>query len=156
MAEIQFYHLSSTPLERALPRLLEKALQGGLRAVVLTGSEEKAEWLSTMLWTYDPASFLPHGTEKDGYAEAQPVFITATAQNPNGAGLLVVTDGSEIEFSESVARVLDLCDGSDAQAVEKAQLRAGKYRAAGHRVVINRQNASGGWEKQALAAEAAA
>ena len=34
MTEINFYHLTRSSLEQALPRLLEKTLQAGERAVV--------------------------------------------------------------------------------------------------------------------------
>ena len=37
MTEIGFYHLTQSPLERALPRLLEKAHASGARVVVMAG-----------------------------------------------------------------------------------------------------------------------
>ena len=45
MAEIGFYHLLTTPLERALPRLLERAVGQGHRVVVCAGSPERVEHL---------------------------------------------------------------------------------------------------------------
>jgi DNA polymerase-3 subunit chi len=148
MTDIQFYHLSA-PLERVLPKLLEKSLAGGFRAVVKLPSEEKAENMSALLWTYDPDSFLPHGTAKDGQSEQQPVFLTATDENPNHADLMIVTDGTEPDTGQTIKRVLDLVDGNDAEQVSKAQERQRKYAAAGHNVSCIRQTASGGWEKQA-------
>jgi len=62
MAEVGFYHLTRAPLERALPRLLEKAREAGYRALVVAASEERVAALDALLWTYDPASFLAHGT----------------------------------------------------------------------------------------------
>ena len=61
MSEVGFYHLKGWTLERALPRLLERALAEGHRVVVMTGSEERAAALDGHLWTYSEASFLPHG-----------------------------------------------------------------------------------------------
>ncbi len=55
MTEVGFYHLLTTPLEKALPGLLVKALDGGMRAVVLAGSDERVEALCAALWTFDPA-----------------------------------------------------------------------------------------------------
>ena len=37
MTEIGFYHLTRTPLERALPQLLEKIHGSGARAIVMAG-----------------------------------------------------------------------------------------------------------------------
>ena len=68
MAEVGFYHLLSTPLERALPRLLERALGQGHRIVLHAGSAERVEHLNALLWTYDESGFLPHGAARDGNA----------------------------------------------------------------------------------------
>ncbi len=72
MTEIGFYHLTRTPLERALPQLLEKIHGSGARAVVMTGSAERVDALNAALWTYEAASFLPHGAARDGDAAIAP------------------------------------------------------------------------------------
>ncbi len=69
MSEIGFYHLRTLPLERALPSILERALAAGHRIVVMAGSPERVEHLNDLLWTYSEASFLPHGSARDGNAE---------------------------------------------------------------------------------------
>ena len=64
--------MQRSPLDAVLPRLLQRTLEQGKRALVLAGSEDRVENLSSLLWTYDPASWLPHGTLKDGRPEDQP------------------------------------------------------------------------------------
>src|SRR3546814_2845732 len=76
MTEVRFYHMTRTPLDQALPKMLERTLERGQRAVVRAGSEARVEALSARLWTYHDRSFLPHGTVKDGRAERQPVWLT--------------------------------------------------------------------------------
>ena len=49
MTEIRFYHLQSTPLERALQSLLERVLERDWRAVVITGSPERVDALNGQL-----------------------------------------------------------------------------------------------------------
>jgi len=78
MTTIQFYHLTATPLERALPKLMEKAVAGGFKTLLLAESDERMEQLNQLLWTYDPGSFLPHGSMKDGHAEQQPILILSS------------------------------------------------------------------------------
>ena len=56
MTDIAFYHLTRSPLEAALPKLLEKTLDAGKRAVVVAGSEERVENLNNALWTYSQGS----------------------------------------------------------------------------------------------------
>ena len=99
--EVNFYHLTKSSLEDALPRLLLKTLQAGERAVVLLGSPERVDALNTHLWTYDPNGFLPHGSARDGEAERQPVWLTHLDENPNGAGFLFVADRAKSERARS-------------------------------------------------------
>lgn len=149
MTDIQFYQLTVTPLERALPKLLEKALAGSRRAVVYCGSEERAEQLNQLLWTYDPNSFLPHGTAKDGNAERQPVYLAASRENPNEATVAIVLNGEALADMPGFTRIIDLYDGREETSVNRAAERRDAYRAAGHRPACLRQGSQGGWEQQA-------
>lgn len=92
--EVNFYHLTRSSLEDALPRLLVKTLQAGERAVVMLGSPERVDALNTHLWTYGEDSFLPHGSARDGEADRQPVWLTHLDENPNGAAFLFIADGA--------------------------------------------------------------
>ena len=150
MTDVSFYHLQKVGLERALPKLLEKALERGLRAVVVTGSDERVESLNGALWTYDPASFLPHGAKSDGFPAEQPIYLTTdVAENPNGAKMLVLTDGVSISDISGFDRVLDVFDGNDPEAVEAARARWKALQAAGHALTYWQQTEAGGWDKKA-------
>ena len=147
MAEIGFYHLLATPLERALPRLLERARAGGYRIIVRAASSERVEHLNAVLWTYDEASFLPHGSARDGNAANQPIWLSAEGENPNGAAMLVLVDGVEAEDLASFTRVADLFDGNDPAAVERARERWRRAAARGHTLTYWQQGEAG-WEKK--------
>ncbi|MBV9014396.1 MAG: DNA polymerase III subunit chi [Alphaproteobacteria bacterium] len=148
MAEIGFYHLSSMPLARALPRLLERACAQGHRIVVRAGSTERVEHLNALLWTYDEASFLPHGSARDGSPGAHPIWLSDRAENPNDATMLVLVDGVAAEDLDAFSRCADLFDGSDPAAVEAARDRWRQAQAAGHALTYWQQSESG-WEKKA-------
>ena len=147
--EVNFYHLTRSSLEDALPRLLTKTLQAGERALVLLGSNERVDALNTYLWSYDPAGFLPHGAAKDGEATRQPVWLTHLDENPNGATFLFVADRAQSERVADYKRCFELFDGRDDDAVAAARERWKTYKAAGHAVVYWQQTAAGGWEKKA-------
>ena len=147
MAEIGFYHLMSTPLERSLPRLLERARTQGYRIVVRAASPERVEHLNAALWTYDEAAFLPHGSARDGNAAMHPIWLTHSDENPNGATMLVLVDGFEAENIGSYARCADLFDGNDAGAVEAARTRWRRARETGHTLTYWQQTTSG-WERK--------
>lgn len=146
--EVNFYHLTKSSLEDALPRLLEKTLQAGERAVVLLGSPERVDALNTHLWTFDPNGFLPHGSARDGEAERQPVWLTDRDENPNGAGFLFVADRAKSERVADYKRCFELFDGRDEAAVGDSRERWKAYKAAGHSVVYWQQT-DRGWEKKA-------
>jgi DNA polymerase III subunit chi len=147
LTEIGFYHLLSTPLERALPKLIERAWTQGHRILVRAGSPERVEHLNAILWTYEEASFLPHGSVRDGNAAVQPVWLTHHSENPNSASLLVLVDGIEAEDLGSFARCADLFDGNDTGAVDAARGRWRRAREAGYALTYWQQTASG-WERK--------
>ena len=149
MTEVRFYHLQRRTLEQALPKILEKVLERGWRAVVLAGSPERVDALNQHLWTYDPSSFLPHGGARDGFAAEQPVRLTADEENPNGATVLVLVDGVTSGAMGSFDLVCDLFDGNDGDAVLAARERWKICKAAGHALTYWQQNDRGGWEKRA-------
>jgi DNA polymerase III subunit chi len=148
MAEVGFYHLLTTPLERALPRLLERATGQGHRVVVQAGSPERVEHLSALLWTYDEASFLPHGSARDGNPAAQPIWLTHQPENPNGASILFVVDGVEADDLDGFTRCIDMFDGNNPDAVVAARGRWRAATAAGHTLTYWQQTEKG-WEKKA-------
>ena len=148
MAEIGFYHLLTTPLERALPRLLERARAQDYRIVVRAASSERIDHLNALLWTYDEASFLAHGSPRDGNPANQPIWLSVGQDNPNGATMLVLLDGVEAEDLASFARCADFFDGNDDAAVAAARQRWRRAAASGHTLTYWQQTAAG-WEKKA-------
>jgi DNA polymerase-3 subunit chi len=148
LSEVGFYHLRTTPLERALPRLLERALAEGHRIVVLAGSAERVAHLDGLLWTYNEASFLPHGSARDANMARQPIFLTERDENPNRATMLVLVDGARSEHLADFGRCCDMFDGNDPAAVEAARKRWTEAKSAGHQLTYWQQTETG-WEKRA-------
>jgi len=149
MTDIRFYHLTRWPLELALPKLLEKAMEADMRTVVRLGTEERVAFLNGVLWTYDPASFLAHGTAAEGGAASQPIWLTTGAENPNGARFLVLADGAEAGALDGYERCAEMFDGRDPDAVAAARARWKAYREAGHSLTYWQQTDSGGWQQAA-------
>ena len=152
MTEIAFYHLTRTPLDQALPKLLGRVLAGGGRAFVLCGSEERVAALDASLWLSADPDWLPHGSKASGHAAQQPIWLAAedVAEDgaPNGARFLVLVDGAESAGIGQFDRVLDLFDGGDEAAVAAARRRWAAAKAAGHALSYWQQGPRG-WEKKA-------
>ncbi len=146
--ELFFYHLDRRTLEDVLPTLLERSLARGWRAAVQAGNEERIEALNTLLWSYREDSFLPHGTARDGPAPAQPIYLTVTDENPNGAQVRFLVDGAEIADPQPYERVVVIFDGRDEEAVASAREQWQAAKTQGLAVSYWQQDENGRWHKK--------
>lgn len=146
--EVGFYHLTRARLDDALPPLLEKALERGLKAVVVARDDEHRRHLDERLWTYRADSFLPHGLAGASFAERQPVLLAPEVVTTNGACLLVLVDGLMPPEDAPFERVVDLFDGGDEAVVAAARDRWRTWRERGvASLVYWQQRQEGGWSR---------
>ena len=151
MTRVDFYHLQQKTLDEVLPKLLQKAYSTGKRIKVKIGTEERVEFINSLLWTYNDESFLPHGSKKDGFADQQPIWLSADIENPNTALFLFLVDGAE-ENAETLAqyeRVFNIFDGNSAEAVQQARRLWKEYKNSGCEVYYWQQDNAGKWIQKA-------
>ncbi|MFB9951180.1 DNA polymerase III subunit chi [Rhizobium puerariae] len=149
MTEILFYHLTESKLEEALPALLEKSVERGWRVAVQTNAEARRDFLDAHLWTFREDSFLPHGTDAAPMADAQPVLLTAAAENRNGATVRFVVDGAEPPPVETYERIVFMFDGYDVSQLENARAQWKRLKGEGHALTYWQQSEEGRWVKKA-------
>jgi len=150
MTEILFYHLKGQTPEQVLPALLQKSLERGWRVVVQASSEERIEALDAHLWTWRDGSFLPHGTWREAEAAQQPILLTVSDHNPNGATVRFLVDGALMpENVAAYERVVLLFDGEDPDAVDAARARWSEAKSAGFEVTYWQADERGRWERRA-------
>lgn len=148
MTEILFYHLESQPLERVLPVLVEKSLERKWKVVVETASEERAEVIDNLLWTYRDDSFLPHARAGGSEDAVQPVLITTRPHNPNGAEVRFFVDRAVPQTGEGYQRIVYMFSGHDPDAVTEARA-AWRALKEGNEVTYWQQEPGGRWVKKA-------
>lgn len=153
---IQFYHLLSTSRERAVPSLMQKVLSSGARAVMILDSDAALKTMSDALWSSDPASFIPHGSLRDGNEALQPIYLSLTDTNPNGADILCILDGSSPASIPQYKKVLDVFDGTNEAAVAAARTRWTQYKSAGYALQYIKQQPGGSWKMEMESAASAA
>lgn len=134
---------------KALPKLLEKALASGARVVVRAANDAEVEQLNKELWTYTTKVFLPHGSKADGFADRQPIYLTAIEENPNNATILAFTGTAQPEGFAGFERCLYMFDGNNPTHVSTARQRWKQYKETGCETVYWKQNTKGGWEQGA-------
>lgn len=143
-----FYHLERTTLEQAAGALLEKCLERGKRVLAISAEPARRAALDQALWTFNDASFLPHGrAEAEGLdAHRQPVLISGTAENQNDAIFCLLMDGMDIGDGAGFERCMVMFDGGDQTSRDTArkQFKAAKERGETVRYF---QQASSGWKE---------
>ena len=148
MNEVRFHHLERRRIDQALPRLLERALEEGRRIVVCASSDEMVAALNERLWTYDEASFLPHGAAGDGDPTTQPIFLTSEVENPNAATMLVRLSGVEAsEADDAFDLIVLMFDGRDEATLAHARGEWRRLKDQGRTISYWRESDEGGWER---------
>jgi DNA polymerase-3 subunit chi len=149
VAEIGFYHLTRTGLDRALPRLLARTLEAKQRAMVLCGDASRLPAVSAALWGAE-AAWLPHNATPDEDPDLQPIWLAAQdAPAPNGARFLFLVEGADTAQAGVFTRIFDLFDGRNDTAVAAARRRWTAAKSGGHVLTYWKQTDRGGWEKAA-------
>jgi DNA polymerase III subunit chi len=148
VSEVRFHHLERRRVDQALPALLERALEEGRRILVRASSDEMVAALNERLWTYDDASFLPHGAAGDGDPMTQPIFLTADVENPNAATMLVRLSGVEAsQGDDAFDLVILLFDGRDEAALAHARGEWRWLKDEGCAISYWRESDESGWER---------
>ena len=141
-----FYHLERSTADQVLPSLLEMSLARGWRALVVTPRADRLETLDDWLWSYQPETFLPHAPETDPLAARQPILLSRSGANLNGAAALFRIDGDRTEPAP-FTRCVDLFDGGDADSLADARERWRAVKSAGLSASYWRQDEDGRWSK---------
>ena len=147
MTEVRFYHMERSTLESALPALLNKAVTQG-NVTVQSDTPQNVEALNTHLWAYNPNSFLPHGSAKDGNAEQQPIWLTDKEENPNGSEILILPHGATNANIKDYKLCCEMLNGNDPDAIAEARSRWKQYKEEGFEITYWQQGQNG-WEKKA-------
>ena len=149
MAEILFYHLTESTLDEALPGLVERSLGRGWRVTIQTVSEERRDALDGLLWTFSVTSFVAHGTDKEPHPEHQPVLLTTSEANPNGATVRFLVEGAGLEQADAYERLVVMFDGHDQDQLDMTRGQWKNFKAGSHDLTYWQQTPDRRWERKA-------
>lgn len=108
---VDFYQLSQSSLEEALPALAAKMLGSGARVLVVSADVDQLSQISSALWAVKD-QFLAH-TPAGGPQDArQPILLSDSLTPANGATYLALADGQWREGAEAFERVFLLFGAS--------------------------------------------
>lgn len=149
MQDIRFYHLQRQTLGEALPKLMVKVSEAGLRAVMKASDQEVIDSLDKALWEFDPESFLPHDKDGCDHAGDQAFFLTTTDDNPNGSTVLVLINATGVAGFDQYDRCLYMFDGRDETIVAAAREDWKTWKSGDYSMSYWQQKEMGGWEQKA-------
>ncbi|MEO5494918.1 MAG: DNA polymerase III subunit chi [Sphingomonas sp.] len=121
--QVDFYHLTVTPLERALPSIAQRVVGGGGRLLIVSSDETQRGAIDRLLWSYAPESFLPHAQAGGEDDASQPVLIAAEIAPANEAANVALIDGEWRDEALGFERAFHFFDADriqDARAAWKA------------------------------------
>jgi len=144
---VDFYQLSSDPVERVAAMLARKVLQAGQRLLVVSGDPGQRAVIGRELWRGGPEEFLANGEADAGQADRQPILLSDKVEAANGASMVLLADGqwrpealqferalllfgaAETDAARALWRELDGAEGV-AREIHK-QDESGRWRAGG-------------------------
>ncbi len=143
--QVDFYHLTVTPLERALPSIAQRVVAGGGRLLIVSADAAQRGAIDKLLWSYWPDSFLPHGQAGGGDDGSQPVLIAADVAPANEAANIALVDGEWRDAALGFDRAFHFFD---AERIAEARLA---WKALADRDGVERrywkQDDAGKWEQ---------
>lgn len=149
MNDIRFYHLQRQSLEEALPKLMVKVAEAGLRAVIKGPDTSVIDILDKALWEFDPESFLPHDKEGCDHPEEQQFYLTTQDENPNQATVLVLVNAAKHAAFDQYDRCLYMFDGRNEETVAAARVDWKLWNDKDYSMSYWQQKEMGGWEQKA-------
>jgi DNA polymerase-3 subunit chi len=141
---VDFYQLSQTPVEGALPQLAAKMLDAGARVLVVSADDGQLERISAALWAARE-QFLAHAPAGGPHDERQPILLADSLDAPNGARFLALADGVWRDGAERFERVFLLFDASTLDDARATWRKLGEVE--GIERNYWRQTGPGKWEK---------
>ena len=147
MIEIAFYQLQKTDISQILPKLLEKTLKLNKKALVMASTKVQVENINDFLWSYKSTGWLPHGTDRDGKAPHQPIWISTNPEPLNQANYLFLTDGAIHNNIDIFERCFVLFNSDNLKTRDFLRGKWLEYKAMGYILTYWEETKDGIWQR---------
>ena len=141
---VDFYQLSQTPVEHALPALAVKMREAGARVLVVSADDAQLGRISEALWAVKD-NFLAHGLAGGPHDARQPILLADSLDAPNKAQFLALADGQWRGGAEAFERVFLLFEEAEVEAARAVWRKLGEDEGVERNYW--RQLDGGKWEK---------
>lgn len=149
MTEIRFYHLQQDTTTKAIPEILGKALERGMKILLKVPDEDRMAFYDDWLWRFKPDSFMPHGRDGDPHPEAHPIWVSTGDHAPNGAGMAMVVEESKMPPLDAFALICLVFDSENSHRLQRARQLWGELKKTdGLTLTYWQQQENGSWSKK--------
>jgi len=93
MTQVDFYHLTRDPVERAIPAIAARIVKDGGRLLVVGAERSRLQAVSNALWDAGAESYLAHDFDDQLLPEVQPILLSEGIAASNGARFVALADG---------------------------------------------------------------
>jgi DNA polymerase III subunit chi len=137
MATVVYYILEDTRLLRLRQAclLINQAFLQGQRVYIRTASEEEANVMDDLLWTFRDISFLPHRLLSQGYEPETPIWIGWT-ETPPILDLMLNLAHPMAEYAYRFERIIEVID-NDPVIRRQGRERYRDYQRQGYAIELN-------------------
>jgi DNA polymerase-3 subunit chi len=148
VSAVGFYHLTRQSALEAAPLLLAKAYAAGQRVLVRSADAARLAALDERLWTFDPASFIPHALDRNENKALQPILLSTSEESANQASWLMVLDNALPAKLDGFERCFYLFEAEDERQLARARTDWKALKAQGHSLTYWQQGERG-WTQAA-------
>jgi DNA polymerase-3 subunit chi len=134
MTRVDFYLLAEAnerARQLAACKLAGKAFRLGHRVYLFTASDEQAQALNELLWTFSAGSFIPHGLQSEHMDPVPPVVVGPQPPPPEFADVLISLAPEVPDWFSRFQRVAEIVGGAD-EDKQRARTRFRFYRDRGY------------------------
>ena len=111
--EISFYHLTSTPIEKALPHLVFKIYNANAHCLIVCRDTQQMKEINDLLWTFSTKKFIPHGSTEEENKSIQPVLVsTSIDELSNTPEVVVILNNQNIEENTNFKKYIYMAYGN--------------------------------------------
>ena len=109
MTEVIFIEVTASRMEMRACEIAERTYVKGDRLQIIAADQQQADRLDSLLWTFRPDSFVPHGlleSEKDEIVP--PVIICASEERFPGFDFLLMLDYCPVDIVGQFSKAIHL------------------------------------------------
>jgi len=132
MTQIYFYSGTADKLHTAC-RLSTKAVQQGLKVMIYSLDAALLERLDKFLWTFSPASFIPHSHVDDQLASVTPIVLGQETEQTTHCDVLLNLDDQCPPFLDRFERLIEIA-GTIPEDKQAARQRYRFYQEKGYKI----------------------